>query len=462
MPPKPVVPPKPAVPHAVGVCLFVHPMMRHALGGCLGHAVWIRGAGLFGTNRQGLSPQRCPIFLSMANNPLLQPRTVAALRQLVPAVAHRATEALVVEIPEFGPTIRSPRELAQIERAIRLALRGALGLTEQPGNLEAAAPRQSTLEAAYSLGQYEARRGRTMDALLAAYRVGARVSWRDLSAELVRRPVPAATVARVAELVFAYIDRLSAASIAGHADELASAGRAREQRLERLAVALLSGAPAVELQRLADGAAWAPPELLAAVVVGEAHARPMLQRLDHRTLMVPGDLASGVPEQRCVLLVPVLDDSRRSLAQTLQGTGCVIGPTRGWSDVAASYRRALRAAEALPAPKGEPLDTEQHLVEPILDADPEALGDLRRRVLAPLGALRPATADRLAETLRAWLLHQGRREEVAAELHLHPQTIRYRMTRLRELYGELLRTPEGVLELVVALATIAPEHGTTG
>ena len=399
------------------------------------------------------------MFLSMANNPLLQPRTVAALRQLVPAVAHRATEALVVEIPEFGPTIRSPRELAQIERAIRLALRGALGLTEQPGNLEAAAPRLSTLEAAYSLGQYEAKRGRTMDALLAAYRVGARVSWRDLSAELVRRPVPAATVARVAELVFAYIDRLSAASIAGHGDELATAGRAREQRLECLAVALLGGAPAVELQRLADGAEWTPPELLAAVMLADAHARPALQRLDHRTLMVPGDLVPGAPEQRCVLLVPVLGD-RCKLSEALEGTGCVIGPTRRWSEVAGSYRRARRATEALPVIRGEPLDTEEHLVELILGADPEALEDLRRRVLAPLAALRPATAQRLAETLRAWLLHQGRREEVAAALHLHPQTIRYRMTRLRELYGEMLATPEGVLELVVALATSAPAPAT--
>ena len=88
----------------------------------------------------------------------------------------------------------------------------------------------------------------------------------------------------------------------------------------------------------------------------------------------------------------------------------------------------------------------------MLSADPEALADLRARVLAPLADVREGTSERLAETLRAWLLHHGRREAVAAELHVHPQTVRYRMTQLRELYGEALTDPRTVLELTVALA----------
>jgi DNA-binding PucR family transcriptional regulator len=81
--------------------------------------------------------------------------------------------------------------------------------------------------------------------------------------------------------------------------------------------------------------------------------------------------------------------------------------------------------------------------------------DLRAQALAPLDDLRPDTAARLADTLRSWLLHQGRREEVAADLHVHPQTVRYRMTQLRELYGEKLADPDVVLQLTVALAVRA-------
>jgi DNA-binding PucR family transcriptional regulator len=40
---------------------------------------------------------------------------------------------------------------------------------------------------------------------------------------------------------------------------------------------------------------------------------------------------------------------------------------------------------------------------------------------------------------------------VAEDLHVHAQTVRYRMGRLRELYGERLDDPRAVLELVLAL-----------
>ena len=49
--------------------------------------------------------------------------------------------------------------------------------------------------------------------------VDAHVAWRELSSVLVDEGLPAGTVAEFAELVFAYIDELSAASVAGHADE---------------------------------------------------------------------------------------------------------------------------------------------------------------------------------------------------------------------------------------------------
>ena len=71
--------------------------------------------------------------------------------------------------------------------------------------------------------------------------------------------------------------------------------------------------------------------------------------------------------------------------------------------------------------------------------------------LAPLSGLRPASAEKLADTLRAWLLLQGRRDDVAAALFVHPQTVRYRMSQLRELYGDRLDDPDAVLELVLAL-----------
>jgi len=54
-------------------------------------------------------------------------------------------------------------------------------------------------------------------------------------------------------------------------------------------------------------------------------------------------------------------------------------------------------------------------------------------------------------TLRSWLLHHGRRDAVAAELFVHPQTVRYRMGQLREVFGDRLEDPRHVLELTIAL-----------
>ena len=85
-------------------------------------------------------------------------------------------------------------------------------------------------------------------------------------------------------------------------------------------------------------------------------------------------------------------------------------------------------------------------------ADADALADLRADVLAPLDALGATARERLVETLRSWLLHHGRRERIAAELFVHPQTVRYRMQQLREVYGDRLEDPGWVLRLTLALA----------
>jgi DNA-binding PucR family transcriptional regulator len=139
--------------------------------------------------------------------------------------------------------------------------------------------------------------------------------------------------------------------------------------------------------------------------------------------------------------------------RTLRGHHAHVGPAREWALVRASYLRVLRARRlGLTTESGWPVDTEQHLTSLVVASDPEAVADLRRQVLAPFDGVRPATAERLVETLRAWLLHQGRRDDVAEVLHVHPQTVRYRMGQVRDLFGDRLNDPAVVLALTVALA----------
>jgi len=381
----------------------------------------------------------------------LDPEVVAALGTHLPRVAERTVEVITAEVPGYAGALTGEMR-DNIELAVQTALGAFLRLAEQAQDADPSTPLQPALEGAYALGRGEARSGRAMDALLGAYRVGARVSWRELSGAVVGMGLPAATVARFAELVFAYIDQLSAASVAGHTDELATTGRVRQRYLERLGQDLLTGAAPELLVASAERADWTPPEMLTAVLLPTVRVRSVVAVLDPRTLVVSGDLvALEGGESRSVVLVPAADArSRTQLLRLLQGRSAVVGPSRPWAAVASSYRRAVRAAPLVL--EEEVIDTDERLADLVLGADPEALADLRARVLAPLSAVKPAAAQRLAETLRSWLLHQGRREEVAADLVVHPQTVRYRMAQLRELYGDRLTDPTTVLELTVALA----------
>ena len=62
--------------------------------------------------------------------------------------------------------------------------------------------------------------------------------------------------------------------------------------------------------------------------------------------------------------------------------------------------------------------------------------------LAPLADLPAGSKARLTETLRVWLAEQGRLGRVAERLGVHPQTARYRLARLRELFGDALDDPD--------------------
>jgi hypothetical protein len=373
------------------------------------------------------------------------------MRAMLPDVALETVAALRDEVAEYRPGSIGEDRTGVIQGAVEIALGTFLtAVTERGLSSTDLAP---ALDAAYALGRGEARSGRTMEALLAAYRIGARIAWQRQSEVLIRRRVSASTMATFAQLVFAYIDELSGASVAGHRDELAVSGRVREQLLDRLAAGLIAGEPADEIDARAERAGWPIPTTITAVVLRAAQVASAVLLLDPRTLRITGVATEHLAGDHVVLLVPDAHPSRPALLAALDGRGAIVGPTRPLTEAHASFQRVLRLIDLMPAASDACVDTEDHLVRLVVTADAQALRDLQTRALRPLAGLRPAVAERLAETLRSWLLHEGRRDDVAADLDVHPQTVRYRMTQLRELFGDRLRDPDSTLELVVALST---------
>jgi hypothetical protein len=384
-------------------------------------------------------------------------RSLAAMRAALPRVAEGVVAAVIAEVPSYSEPFRG-RMGRIIENAVALALSGFL--ESLAGTAPGADQLQRVFAAAFQLGQGEARSGRSMDALAAAYRIGTHRAWDDLSAIAVETGLPSAEVARFAGLVFDYLDQLSAVSVAGHAAQLADDDRLHERQRATLALALVTGQPETELREAAERANWLVPEVLTVVVLPRSSAAVARSQLDERTLQLDADLAALVEwPQHVVLLVPGDGAGRSGRAALLAAIGqqdAVIGPERPWTDVRSSLERAIRVLELGigqdAGHDGTAIDSDDYLAELVLGADEVARTDLRARVLEPLSGLRPGAAEKLTETLRTWLFHQGRRDDIAAALFVHPQTVRYRLSQLRELYGDRLEDPAFVRDASIALA----------
>ena len=124
-----------------------------------------------------------------------------------------------------------------------------------------------------------------------------------------------------------------------------------------------------------------------------------------------------------------------------------------------SVALARRAAGAVP--QGESRSVEDALASLVVGADPLALAELSRRRLAPFEGQTERSRERLLDTLGAWLAHHGDRQAVAAELGIHPQTVRYRVGLLRELLGDDLDDPQRRFELALVLHP-RPPGGPSG
>ncbi len=144
--------------------------------------------------------------------------------------------------------------------------------------------------------------------------------------------------------------------------------------------------------------------------------------------------------------------TRAALTEALTGRWAVVGPQLSWPQVPTAVRLA-ELSVGLIGPAPGPIFVDDHLIALALRGESGALAVLTARRLAPLADLRPAQRENLLVTLHSWLRHWGSRADVSAELFVHPQTVSYRLKRLRELYGTDLDDPSARFEILVVLAS---------
>jgi len=370
----------------------------------------------------------------------LPPAVAEVLRPALDDVAREMIEA-VAAVPAYRRPLEGPFGDG-IRAGVGEALRHLLAEIEAGGPV-------ARSDVYRALGRGEMRAGRSLDALLSAYRVGARVAWRRFARIGAEAGLDPETLYLLAESIFAYIDVLSAESAEGHAAEQSAIAGEEQLRRRRLVAMLVREYPAAheEVRAAAEQARWALPRTLSVLAIAGDHR-------GRATSLLPADVIHDTLGEVTCAIVPDPDGPGRRAAiehaVAAAGARGGLGTTVDWTRAWVSLRRA-RAALELAHADGELVAARERAGELLLRSDPQLAAELAADALAPLAALTPAARSRLADTLRAWLDEQGRLGAVARSLGVHPQTARYRIGRLRELFGGALDDPEARLWLAVAL-----------
>lgn len=422
-----------------------------------------------GPTEQATDPAAGPATEHPAGDPLWTPAVVADLRAAVEDASQQSVRAIMEDVVVYSEEFRHGRS-AVLKEAVSMALHGFLDLIEAPG--PSTGPTLTTTLGARSLGRSEARAGRSVEAVLAAYRVGARVCWVTFSDVALDHGFAARDLQTFAALTFAYIDDLSAATVAGHTEERSRADQQRSQARTNLGLLILRGARAAEVDQYARAAELTTPREVGMVLCRAEDTGALTSRLPLRTLVI--DQVGLGPEGSgwSTLVLPDPSEAEWTRARTVSrdaGIRCLVTPVVDRADAPDTWRLASRwvvvpsdpMADA-PGPQ-ELVDVLPHLV---VHGDAVAAAALATTALAPLDEVDPSARERLVETLRLWMLLRGQRSLVAEQLGVHPQTVRYRMTQVRELFGKELDDPRQAAAILLA-TLVSPTRpsaggGTTG
>lgn len=363
---------------------------------------------------------------------VLRPRLSDVADEMIDAVRRVPAYARPLEGP-FGEGI-----LAGVQEALRHLL----------AEIEVGGP-VARSDVYRTLGRGEMRAGRSLESLLSAYRAGARVAWRRFAATGVQAGLAPETLYLLAESIFAYIDVLSAESAEGYALEQSAAAGEAELRRRRLVRMLVRDPPTdpAAIEVAAHEAGWSLPRTLAVLAIaGE-------QRDAAAAHLPAGAIRERIDELACAVVPDPDGPLRRAAierAVLTAGVTAGLGTTVDWSEAAVSFARARAAlglADGVPAL----VVARDRAGELLLRADQRLASELAADKLAPLAGLSAGSRRRLTETLAAWLAEQGRLGAVAERLGVHPQTARYRLARLRDLFGASLDDPDERFWLELAL-----------
>jgi sugar diacid utilization regulator len=321
--------------------------------------------------------------------------------------------------------------------------------------------------------------GIPLDAFLHAFRLWTQILWQQVLEEArTDRPGEREAALQIAGQLMTHVDRVSSAGALAYLEEVQGIWSDREVLRRDLLELLLAGGDPEAARRHAASLAIRLADDYAVVVV-RARERPaddlMPATLHARTVLrgvvdaarnalarAGAPALVGVRHGEVVALSPAADRDEHAqvrqgceaLARSVARDGFAVG-LGGWhpglAHVAQSFSESREAALASArAAPGTAIAFDDivisHLLRTSADAD-RVLGE----VLAPVAAYDADREAGLLATLRTYISSGFSPTRSAQELMVHPNTVLYRLKRIRELTGRDPHEPDDLVLLALAL-----------
>jgi hypothetical protein len=367
-----------------------------------------------------------------------------AVRPRITEIARACIDAIAAEIPEYSARFGSG---ATREAAIERARRGIERDIDRVGT--PAMWQADRLAEFRGHGREAFHSGVSREAVQAAVRVSSRVTWRWIADIAREAGLSSDVLYGAAEGMFADVETSMAAVAEGYsAAEAAVSGTGERHR--RLLRALIGGRTPAEVDGLVAASGIPVPSRVAAVAFRALPGAPEFPP-DLLPEHVPADPSGDPP----AALTPAPDTDLAGLPALPPGWTAAVGPLVAPAEAPESFRIARRAidlaARGLLDVPGPVIWCRDHMTTLLLLADEFLVAQLASTTLAPLAEVTGKRREQLAETLLALVRTRGSAPELGRLLDLHPQTIRARLKKLGELFGERLDDPGERLRLELAL-----------
>lgn len=354
-------------------------------------------------------------------------------------------------------------------RQVREVIRGNLG-----GFIKAMrahrGPNKPEIDFIVSSATLRAREGVPLSALLAAYRLGAQVAWAEAVKLVGDEPARLRAGLDLATSLMNWVDEVSGAVAQAYLEEFERLWSDREAARRDFLDGAISGALTDDEVRARAEALGLDPDAPFAVTI-VALAEPTddeatVRIAQHRIRQLINELPTGersltiVRGAELVVLLPAAsDEGPESVAAQLRpllqpgdaklpAFRAGIGRARdSLTELAGSYREAAIALSAARAGGGHAVVVYgEVLLEELLLRERGVSRRLAQTILEPLEPY-----PDLRATLTEYLTYGPSLPAVARRLFLHPNTVAYRLARVRELTGRDPKSPAGVAELYLAL-----------